>query len=127
MLVIKNRNVFCYDIDDTVILWDEKSRDLTADVKNRLVIICPYDGKPYSFLVHKRHVDFIKREKAKGSYIIAWSRSEAPWAEVAVKALGLDMHTDQVMSKPMKVLDDKKDLENIVGSVFFLDKDGHSV
>lgn len=127
MIVIKNRNVFCYDIDDTVLLWDDKSRDLTADTKDRLVVICPYDGKPYSFNVHQRHVDFIKREKAKGSYVIAWSRSEAPWAEAAVLALGLEPYTDLVLSKPGKILDDKKDTESIVGVVLFLDKDGHSV
>lgn len=127
MKTIKDRNVIVSDVDDTLILWDEKSRDLTADLKGRIVIVCPYDGKPYSFIVHQRHVDFLKREKAKGSFVIVWSRSEGAWAETVVKALGLENHVDISMSKPNKCLDDKNNLEDIVGQVFFLDKDGHSV
>jgi hypothetical protein len=127
MKTVINRNVVCSDVDDTLILWDDKSRDLTADTTGRLIVICPYDNKPYSFLVHHRHVDFLKREKAKGSYIIVWSRSEGPWAEVVVKALNLEAYVDLAISKPVKCLDDKNDLVDIVGNLLFLDKDGHSV
>jgi hydroxymethylpyrimidine pyrophosphatase-like HAD family hydrolase len=127
MLFVQNRNVIVFDIDDTLLLWDEKSRDLTADTKGRTVVICPYDNKPYSFIVHTRHVDFLKREKAKGSYVIAWSRSEGAWAKAAVEALGLESYVDLAISKPIKCVDDKNNLIDIVGAVLFLDKDGHSV
>lgn len=127
MVTIVNRNVFCYDIDDTVVIHDAMTRDLKADTTGRLIVICPYEGTPYSFEVHQRHVDFIKREKAKGSYVIAWSRSEAPWAQAVVKALGLEAHTDLCMSKPVKILDDKSDVANIVGTVLYFDKNGFAI
>lgn len=127
MKVELNRFVVATDIDDTLIIWDSKSKDLTADTKDRLVVQCPYTGKPYSFIVHERHVEFLRREKAKGSFVIAWSRSEALWAEAVIKALNLEDSIDLVMSKPVKVLDDKENLNDIVGTVLFLPITGHSV
>lgn len=127
MKVEKNRNVITFDVDDTLILWDEKSRDLKASTEGRLVVICPYNGLPYSFLVHERHVDFLKREKAKGSFVIVWSRSEGAWAEAVCKALNLEDYVDLAMSKPTKYVDDVTDVDHILGTHLFLDKDGHSV
>jgi FMN phosphatase YigB (HAD superfamily) len=127
MIVEKNRNVITFDVDDTLILWDEKSRDLKAPTDGRLVIICPYDNLPYSFTVHERHVGFLKREKAKGSFVIVWSKSEGAWAEAVCKALGLENYVDIAMSKPSKYVDDVTDVDLILGSRVFLNKDGHSV
>jgi predicted HAD superfamily phosphohydrolase YqeG len=127
MIVEKNRNVVVFDVDDTLILWDEKSRDLKAPTEGRTIIICPYDNLPYSFKVHNRHVAFLKREKAKGSFVVVWSKSEGAWAEAVCKALGLEDYVNIAMSKPSKYVDDIKDIEAILGSHIFLDKDGHSV
>lgn len=127
MITITNRNIVASDVDDTLILWDEHSRDLTYPTEGRLVIVCPYDGLPYSFLVHERHVAFLKREKAKGSFIIVWSRSEGAWAETVVKALGLEDYVDIAMGKVTKFLDDKCNISDTLGAHLFLDKDGHSV
>jgi predicted phosphatase len=127
MKVEKNRNVITFDVDDTLIIWDEFSRDLTYTSPDRLVVICPYDGKPYSFTVHERHVAFLKREKAKGSFVIVWSRSEGAWAEAVCKALNLEDYVDIAMSKPTKYVDDVTDVDHILGTHLFLNKDGHSV
>jgi hypothetical protein len=127
MISKKNRNVIVFDVDDTLILWDEKSRDLKASTDGRVIIICPYDKLPYSFTVHDRHVAFLKREKAKGSFVIVWSRSDGSWAEAVCKALVLESYVDIAMSKPNKYVDDVTDVGLILGSHIFLDKDGHSV
>lgn len=127
MITITNRNIVAFDVDDTLILWDEHSKDLTYPTEGRLVVICPYDGKPYSFLVHQRHVDFLKREKAKGSFIIVWSRSEGAWANAVVKALGMEDYVDISMGKVTKFIDDKCNIPDTIGVHLFLDKDGHSV
>lgn len=126
-MIVHNRNVIVCDVDDTLILWDEKSRDLTSSLENRTVIVCPYNNIPYSFIVHQRHVDFLRREKQKGSFVIVWSRSDGAWAEAVVKALNLEVSVDMVMSKPVKFIDDKNNLQDILGMHLFLDKDGHSI
>jgi len=127
MRVELNRNVIVYDVDDTLILWDEKSKDLRADTEGRLIVICPYTGKPYSFLVHERHVEFLQREKKKGSFVIVWSRSEGAWAEAVCNALGIQDYVDIAMAKPSKYVDDVTDVNHILGVHLFLAKDGYSV
>lgn len=112
------------DVDDTLILWEE-GFELPGD--DKIQITCPYDGKVTYHRVHQRHVDFIKKLKARGYTIVIWSSAGARWAEAAVNALGISEYVDWIQTKPVKVLDDLSDPREIIGDPFYLNKEGHSL
>lgn len=120
--------LFPVDVDKTLIIWDEKSRDLSVEPSpDRVTVICPYTDFPYNFEIHKRNVEFVKRQKGKGKTILVWSRSEEPWAAAVVKALGLEPYVDFTSRKPVEYLDDKSDLHSVIGMRIFIDKDDPAV
>ena len=101
MKIIKNENVLCVDIDETLIVsTDDK------DAKT-----CPiWDQVTKSFLAvqpHKPHIRLLHEEKSRGRFIIVWSRGGHAWAEAVVKGLGLLGTVDLIMSKPYAYIDDK--------------------
>lgn len=116
------------DVDDTLILWDDLCfNGLPANVKNRTKVVCPYDGTATWHKVHKRHVMFLKKLKARGYTIVVWSAAGTQWAEAVVKALELEDWVDWVQAKPQKVIDDLVDSREIIGEPFYLDEDGASL
>lgn len=133
--VIKSENVICYDVDDTLILWEESSgftwdkgftpdgearsaatseserearatREGSRSAATRLGVTCPHDGKPLCVNRHEPHIKLLMNHKARGKTIIVWSQGGYQWAEAVVKALGLTEHVDFIMSKPRAYVDD---------------------
>lgn len=101
MHVIKNENVLTVDVDETLIVS-------TSDVQLKTVQV--WDQVTQSFIQvqpHKPHVRLLHEEKARGRYIIVWSRGGHAWAESVVKGLGLLGVVDLIMSKPYAYVDDK--------------------
>lgn len=112
------------DVDDTLIFWEE---GYDQPGKNKVEIVCPYDGKVTYHRVHQRHVEFVKKLKARGYTIVIWSSAGARWAEAVVNAIGLSEHADWIQTKPVKVLDDLTDPKEIIGNPFQLSEKGHSL
>jgi predicted phosphatase len=101
--VARSDNTIAYDVDDTLIMWD---KNYLKPFKGAIEMTCPYDGAVTYHRPHKRHIDFLKKQHAKGYTILVWSAAGAKWAEAAVKALELEDHVDMIMSKPQKWVDD---------------------
>lgn len=125
MIVANSERVICFDIDDTLIIWDKTS--YSGGSFGYVAVKCPHEKITTHHRVHQRHVKFLKRMKAKGLTIVVWSQGGTAWAEAVVKALGLEDHVDFVMSKPEKCVDDLPNASDIIGKVFFLDEKGHSI
>jgi len=101
MIVIEDKPIAYFDVDDTLIMWEEhliNQEDLTdpktVQINNMIM------------LVHKVHVEIMKKHKARGHTIVVWSQGGSEWAELAVKALELEEVVDIIMPKPYWAYDD---------------------
>lgn len=103
MLVIKNEMVDPYDLDGTLIIHESM-----ANVPNteRVAVEDPVTGNYIIVRINRPMVRLLRESKARGAYVIVWSRGGFQWAVNTIKALGLEAHVDQVMSKPMAYFDD---------------------
>lgn len=99
MQVIDNESVVCFDVDDTLILWEQ-------ELITGLQITCPYDGAKFIVRPHEGHIKLLKNHKARGHKIIVWSQSGYQWAEAVVNALRLSEYVDFIMTKPRTYVDD---------------------
>lgn len=102
MNIINNESIIFFDVDDTLVMWQEAKKGQKA-----IGITCPYDGRQEYLLPHAGHIKILKDRKARGSVIVVWSAGGFQWAEAVVKALGLADYVDFVMSKPHAYVDDK--------------------
>ncbi len=103
MLVIRNENVDPYDIDGTLIMHD---RLINIPDSERVRVVDPVTGGTLTVRINRPMVRLLMESKARGSYVIVWSRGGFQWAENVIKALSLTAYVDQVMSKPMAYFDD---------------------
>lgn len=101
--VIENEQVYMFDIDDTLIMWD---RDPHFHALGRIAITDPYDGVTVYVKPHERHVKLLTQMKGRGRFIVVWSQSGAKWAEAVVNALGLTNSVDLILTKPQGYVDD---------------------
>lgn len=116
MLVINNEVIIGCDVDNTLVRKVD-----TGSIQ----IINPNDNKLFNYEIHTDHVDLLRQYKGRGFYIIVWSANGVKHAESVVIALGLNDGTvDQIMTKPMKHMDDKTEAEYIVGSRVFIPMEG---
>jgi hypothetical protein len=91
------------DIDDTLIMHDEKIEipDKTR-VKLRLL------GKDYFFIPNHNNIETVKKMHKKGFVCVAWSAAGKKWAAQVVKALKIEKYFTHVLAKSMYHLDDKE-------------------
>lgn len=108
--ILQNEHIAAFDVDDTLILWDEEVKDI--------YINCPYTGKSEAVTKHKQHINQIIKNKARGSAIIVWSAAGYKWAEAVVKALELEEYVDLILSKPIKFFDDMPAEQVLVNRVY---------
>ena len=123
MIVANSEQIICFDCDDTLIMWDMnhvQPFDGSVEVK------CPWDTSTTYHRPHQRHIDFLKKQKAKGMTVVVWSAGGTKWAEAVVKSLKLEDHVDFVMSKPQKWVDDLPKAEDVLGVRIYLSEEGFS-
>lgn len=125
-MIVGNDQTVCFDVDDTLIIWDDLSYKEQIETQSRVVITDPYDGLKTSHVVHQRHINFLMRMKSRGYTVVVWSSSGAAWAAAAVKALGIESSVDICISKPSKIVDDLKNTNEIIPEPMFLNIEGFS-
>lgn len=103
MKVIKNEQLVFIDVDDTLVKWEQpihlpgaKRIEIEDATDNSIVFLEP----------HLKHIELLKKYKARGYTVTVWSGGGYMWAESVVKTLGLEEHVDFVMTKPSKYVDD---------------------
>lgn len=109
--------VYC-DVDTTLIEWDEpKDPDLTQYVE--------INGK--WFYKNRHNIEYLKKFSERQHPVIVWSGSGARWAEMVVKALGLQDYVWAVMSKPTYYIDDIENPKVWIGKHRFYTLDGNAI
>ncbi len=103
MQVTSNEHVVCFDVDDTLILWDDA---FAAPGPERVRILDPYDGHAVYLKPHARHVKLLRQMRGRGRYLVVWSAAGAKWAEAVINALELQSCVDLVITKPLAYVDD---------------------
>lgn len=99
---IKNENVVCFDVDDTLVTTDPAiTHGCLANVYDAIT------KKYITVRVLEANVRLLREEKRKGFFIVVWSRSGNEWASNVVKALDLEKEVDLTMSKPLVYIDDR--------------------
>lgn len=103
MNVIHNEQVYCFDVDDTLVLWDDKFH---APEEGRIRITDPYDGAVVYLKPHVRHIKLLKQMHGRKRFVVVWSQGGVKWAESVVEALELKPFVHLVMTKPFGYVDD---------------------
>lgn len=109
MKTIDSNNVTTFDVDNTLIMWDDAGQ---IDIE--------YGKKNMNYREHKFHPTFLRHCKQRGDFIIVWSQNGYEWAEKVVKKLELEDYVDVVMSKPIRHIDDKTDPAAIIGTHIYI-------
>lgn len=100
MKVVNADRVICFDVDDTLVMWNYSEHDIDATVE----VGCEHFIQ--RVLPHQKHIQAIKNSKARGHYVVVWSQGGADWAKVVVEALKLSDYVDLVIAKPSWIYDD---------------------
>lgn len=103
MQIIESEMIVFYDVDDTLVMWDDNSNQPT---RGRIKFIDPYNNDTVWLKVHYQHYNLMLKHKAQGYTIFVWSAGGYLWAKEVVNKLNLQGIVDFVMSKPMKFVDD---------------------
>lgn len=102
MHVIPEGRIAYFDVDDTLVCWDNDQRTTTS-----LPCIIKHNGNTLSRYYIPEHVKELKLQKESGTYIVVWSAAGARWASSVVESLGLMNHVDVCLTKPDRIYDDK--------------------
>lgn len=100
MHVVKCDQTTFFDVDDTLVLWNIPA-NRAADV-----IFIPCGDEFVQVVPHRKHIEQLKRHKARGHTVIVWSAGGSEWAKNVVEMLQLTSLVDVVMAKPTWFYDD---------------------
>ncbi|CAB4200424.1 hypothetical protein UFOVP1351_41 [uncultured Caudovirales phage] len=103
--VIENEQVYCFDVDDTLVYRDDLELQAHDDI-NRVAVRDPYSGVTFFLRPHKRHISLLYQMFGRGRYVIVWSQSGVLWAKAVVEALALEAYVHMVITKPHGIVDD---------------------
>lgn len=104
MLVINNENIEPFDCDDTLVMHVEPDQIPPGES------VRVYDAVTKKFItmrINRPMVRLLREAKARGFFVLVWSRGGKRWAADIVKALDLVDFVDIVMTKPLHYFDDK--------------------
>lgn len=124
MRINDSETIVVCDVDGTLIrpIVDFPEGFLRNDI---VKIKNPYDEQEYTYEIHHEHISLLRQYKGRGFYIKVWSAGGVQHAVSVVKALGLNDGTvDEVETKPIKNMDDKKSSVHIIGSRVFIPRFG---
>ena len=97
MIKIEDKNMAYFDVDDTLVKWE-------CCVQEKVKYGIAIDGE--CLVPHRKHVEALKRHKARGHTIVVWSQGGSDWAELVIKTLHLEEYVDIIISKPHWFYDD---------------------
>jgi hypothetical protein len=118
MQVIEHNNISSFDIDNTLLMWHSNANDKIPGS-----IAFEYGDETIYVTPHKNHIRFLKQCSLRGDFVEVWSKNGWQHAKAAVELLGLHDYVDLVRAKPSRHIDDKEELEHIVGARIYMRND----
>lgn len=101
MFINDNELSIMFDVDQTLIMWDNALFDT-----NSICIVRP-DTKRHNYVLpHIEHIELLKQHHHRGYWVTVWSASGTAWAVAVVEALELKEYVNEVRTKPLKFVDD---------------------
>lgn len=120
MWINNNQFVVACDVDGTLVKEATAIEILNGDT---ITIQNPYSKQSHEYMIHNEHIELLRMYKARGFYIKAWSANGSGHAESVIRALKLDDGTvDEIETKPIKHMDDRKDVAAVIGPRVFIPK-----
>lgn len=118
MEVLKGTFIGAIDIDGTLI------RPVAKDEEQFKVLLItdPHTGTTKRRIPMKGNIELLKKWKKQGYTIMVWSAGSVEWALEVIKILELEEYVDQVMTKPIKYVDDL-DCNQWMGNRVFVGED----
>lgn len=117
MKIIENEKIICFDVDDTLVMWNHPTSD------DAIYVTDPNDGQECRLVPHRFHVNLLKKHRGRGYSIVVWSQGGYMWAYQVIKALKLERYVDIIMTKPLKYVDDLNCPEWMGQHLYFKDLD----
>jgi len=105
MLKIENEQIYAFDIDDTLVMWDGNFQQPDRDGRT-IAITDPYDGATVHLKPHLQHIKLLKQMRGRGRFVMVWSAGGVLWAEAVIKALNLEGYVGLITTKPIGYVDD---------------------
>ena len=103
MYVLPEGRVAYFDVDDTLVEWEEFGAGPKVSIE--------INGMISEKAVIDEHINELILQKKSGTSIIVWSAGGVKWAEAVVKALELEEYVDAILTKPDRIYDDKDSSE----------------
>jgi hypothetical protein len=113
MQTIDNEFVAGWDMDDTLVMWDNPTVDGPGKVK------VPFAGGFVYLTPHNYHIQLLKLHKERGYFNIGWSANGRQHVVNVITALGVEDCIDLAMSKLTKHFDDSTGA--IIGPRIYID------
>lgn len=111
MKVFSNSPVSFFDVDNTLVMFDEYK-----EVPGKKVDIITNNGEIITLTVHTEHIEILKQLKNRGYTIVIWSAGGSNWAEKVIMSLGIENYIDLIIPKPQSIFDDLELSEFLPGS-----------
>lgn len=105
MIVIPNKQIAYFDVDDTLVMWDLNNFQ-RKKAQGRDIVKIIHNGIGYELGVHREHIKKMVEHKTRGHIVCVWSAGGSEWAHNVVRALHLTDLVDIVISKPDWFYDD---------------------
>lgn len=97
MMKIDNEHIVAFDVDQTLFMHNKGYG---------FGIINPYSGSFVEGYLNQEHFELLKQYKARGLFIIVWSKAGVLWAESVIKKYKLEPYVDLVVTKFDRYVDD---------------------
>ena len=116
--LLEHNSITVCDVDNTLVMW---SSDFRTNKPGKTLF--KYGGEDIYLKPHNFHVTFLKHCFERGDFVVVWSQNGYCWAKQIVDKLGLQDYVHVVASKPVRHIDDKMDLSDIVGNRIYIKDD----
>lgn len=100
MIVLECNQTTFFDIDETVLIWD-----VPPGMEDQTIVFDNF-GINVRLLPHFKHIEQMKRHKARGHTVICWSAGGWAWVKAVIETLKLEQYVDLIIEKPSWFYDD---------------------
>lgn len=103
MQIVENEQVVYFDVDDTLVKWDDT---FTQPGNDKVAFLDPYDNSINYLTPHKKHIALLKKYKGRKNLIIVHSAAGVMWVKSVIQTLKLEEYVDICLTKSTKYVDD---------------------